>query len=193
MYYSVEPWLFLTVINQQQGLSSFSAKWLGVSYLDSMSNSDMAVIQYQGDVYIYDVYSIGSSVPLNDTDYTVNPGSYDLIKVNGGYSASAYLIASYSRKYVTGDLNRDTDLSAGNNTFCFVAGEAIIMTNNSYNTSLACIDFSLSECMTSTFRDPTQNNSNGVINYTQPTNVVDVILSKGTITVGILMLLLTLV
>lgn len=176
MYYSVEPWLFLTVVNQQQGLSVFTPKWLGIAYLNSMTNSDMAVVDYLGDVLIRDAWSVNHTAPLNDTQYVANPGAYDLIKVNGGYDASTYLIASYCRKYATGDLNRDTVISSGNNTFCFVSGESTAMNRStSYHTSLACINFTLTTPMAATFRDPAKNNSNGVINYTKPSNVVEVV------------------
>lgn len=67
MYYSVEPWLFLTVVNQQQGLSIFQPRWMGVSYTNSMTNSDMAVIEFIRDVLIRDVWSVNHTAPLNDT------------------------------------------------------------------------------------------------------------------------------
>jgi hypothetical protein len=175
MYYSVEPWLFLTVINQQQGLSIFTPKWMGVSYINSMTNSDMTIIEFIKDVQIRDAWAIGHSAPLNDTEWNPNPGAYDIVKVNGGYDASTYMIASYCRKYSTGDLNRDSVLTAGNNTFCFVSGESTAMNRTtSSHTSLSCINFTLATTMTGTFRDPAKNNSQGVINYTSPTNNVQV-------------------
>lgn len=115
MYYSVEPWLFLTVLNQQQGLSQFSPKWIGISYRRNMTNSDMALVEYFRDVNIYDIYSTGHTAPLNDTDFAPfdGQGANDIIKINGGYDATKYFIGSYCRKYSTGDTNRDEDLTGG--------------------------------------------------------------------------------
>ncbi len=87
-----------------------------------MNGSDMAEVEYLKDVKVYDLYSTGYTAPLNDTQYVANPGANDIIKVMGGFDASNYIVASFCRKYATGDLNRDTEISAGNNTFCFVAG-----------------------------------------------------------------------
>lgn len=87
------------------------------------------------------------------------------------------MIGSFCRKYATGDINRDADLSAGNNTFCFVSGESLALNRStSYHTSLACINFTLAPTTTATFRDPVKNNSNSVINYTTPTNNVQVVI-----------------
>jgi hypothetical protein len=185
-FYSVEPWLFLTVLNQQQGLSTFSPKWLGISYKNSMTNADMAQIEYLKDVMIYDLYSTGHTAPLNDTQWVPNPGANDIVKIMGGFDSESYIIASFCRKYATGDVNRDEELEAGEKTFCFVAGEAVTLNRaNSSHTGVVCLNFTLGELYSATFRDPLKNNNNGIINYTEPTNHVTVIQYAGRVVVAL--------
>ena len=43
---TTEPWLFLSVVHKQQGLSPFRARWIGVKYLDSLTETDLAMISY---------------------------------------------------------------------------------------------------------------------------------------------------
>lgn len=43
---TTEPWVFLSVVHKQQGLSPFTAKWIGVTYEDSLTKTDLGMISY---------------------------------------------------------------------------------------------------------------------------------------------------
>jgi hypothetical protein len=34
---TAEPWLFLSVVHKQQGLSPFNPRWIGITYTDSLT------------------------------------------------------------------------------------------------------------------------------------------------------------
>lgn len=46
------------------------------------------------------------------------------MKIYGAFDSAAYFVASYKRKFATGDINRDTVITSGNNTFCFIYGNS---------------------------------------------------------------------
>ena len=47
---------------------------------------------------------------MNDLSFTQQQGNNDVIKIMSAYDSSSYFVASYKRKFSTGDLNRDNIL-----------------------------------------------------------------------------------
>ena len=94
---TLESWLFLTIVHKAQGLSAFSAKWIGVLYSTSQVNSDMAMVQYttQGvnlDIHVDDFYVVNSSSANSDPSYVDQQGSNDVEEVMSSYDASSYFV-----------------------------------------------------------------------------------------------------
>jgi hypothetical protein len=44
--WTVESWIFLSIIHKQQGLNPFASKWIGVTYVDSLKNVDLTLISH---------------------------------------------------------------------------------------------------------------------------------------------------
>ena len=75
------------------------------------------------------MYATDSSNALDDYDYVLNQGGGDVFENLGGVDESAYMISLLKRKFQTGDNNRDRNISAGANTFCFILGDAFAFTS----------------------------------------------------------------
>jgi hypothetical protein len=87
---TTEPWLFLSVVHKQQGLSPFKAKWIGVTYTDSLSQIDLTMISYEMinfkvQVNTRDMYAETSTYAKEDKLFTVKQGGNDVVKVYGAY------------------------------------------------------------------------------------------------------------
>ena len=112
---ALQTWLFLTVIHKSSSSSVFTPKWLGILYGSGLANVDMAIVEYTTvgislDIHIDDYYVVNSSYAAKDDSYTPNQGSQDVVTVMTAYDSSSYLVGSYKRKFLTGDVNRDTDI-----------------------------------------------------------------------------------
>lgn len=93
-----------------------------------------------------------------DQSYTVNQGGNDVVKIYGAYDSSSYLIASYKRKWSTGDLNRDIILTGGQSRYCFIYGNSLSFLAFT-QLEKACLDFSLKTNYLSNFRVATKNST----------------------------------
>jgi hypothetical protein len=162
-----------------QGLSSFNPFWIGVTYIDSLTNTDVDIVSYQTLNYVLsvqaqDMFLTDSTHAKIDDSYVINQGSTDVYLNYGAYDPSAYFVCLYKRKFQTGDVNRDIDVSSGNNTFCFILGNNIAYSSFSPSQRI-CLNLTLTTSYYSNFRIQNTTNSTGVINYTTPANNVVVI------------------
>lgn len=145
---ALETWLFLTVVHKAQGLTAFSPKWIGVLYSNSLVNADMALAEYSTevvelDIHIKDFYSVNNSYAAKDDTFVVQQGSQDVVEVLKAYDPTSYFVASFKRKYSTGDVNRDQNVASGPNTYCFIFGDALAF-SSFQQTENQCFSFSLS-------------------------------------------------
>jgi hypothetical protein len=84
------------------------------------------MVNLQLKVQTRDMYAVSASSAKADGLYPVKQGSDDVVKVYGAFDSSSYLIASYKRKFSTGDKNRDEIISNSSaNTFCFYYGNSL--------------------------------------------------------------------
>lgn len=173
-----DSWLFLTVVHKAQGSNGFKPRWLGVLYSNSMSNNDLAIIQYTTkgvslDLYTNDFFIVNSTFADYDSLFVTGQGSEDLSKVLSAYDSSSYVVGSYKRKFSTGDNNRDIILSDGNNTFCVFYGNDLVFSTFS-SAQQYCFNFNLGTVYSSFFRQ-TSSTSVNVQNYVAPANKVLVV------------------
>lgn len=61
------------------------------------------------------------------------------------------MVGLYKRKFLTGDNNRDIDISAGENTFCFLLGDAFAFTDFTFEERI-CLNLNLATSYYSNFR-----------------------------------------
>lgn len=161
-----------------QGLNPFVPRWLGILYNDSMTNSDMAVIQYNTvgvilDIHINDFYVVNSSYAQDDSNYVIGQGSSDVMSVLTAYDSSNYFVGSFKRKYSTGDVNRDTILSSGVSTYCVIYGTSLAFSTFTQSDQF-CFTFTLTTEYTSFFRE-TSSTSVNLQTYVAPTSSVTVV------------------
>lgn len=71
------------------------------------------MINFKVQVGTRDMWAETYRVAKGDKEYTVRQGGYDVVKVYGAYDETGYLVASFKRKFSTGDINRDTILDTG--------------------------------------------------------------------------------
>lgn len=166
------------MVHKVQGLNPFAPRWLGILYGDSMSNSDMAVIQYNTvgvslDIHINDFYVVNSSYALDDRNYVISQGSSDVLSVLTAYDSSNYFVGSFKRKYSTGDANRDVILSSGASTYCVIYGTSLAFSTFSQSDKF-CFNFSLTTEYTSFFRE-TSSTSVNLQTYVAPQSSVTVV------------------
>ena len=139
-----------------QGLNPFAPRWLGILYGDSMTNNDMAVIQYNTvgvslDIHINDFYVTNASYALDDRNYVTGQGSNDVTSVLTAYDSSNYLVGTFKRKYSTGDVNRDMVVSSGASTYCVIYGNSLAYSTFTQSDKF-CFNFTLTTEYTSFFR-----------------------------------------
>lgn len=91
-----------------------------------------------------------------DQAYTVKQGGNDVVKIYGAYDPSSYLVASYKRKWSTGDLNRDIVLKGGQSRYCFIYGNNLQFSGFAQQEK-ACIELNLKTNYLSSFRVVTKN------------------------------------
>lgn len=120
------------------------------------------------------MFITNSTYAARDGSYIVNQGANDVYLNYGAFDPTAYLVCLFKRKFQTGDINRDTDVVSGNNTFCFILGNNIAYSSFT-QTQRVCLNLSLTTSYYSNFRVQNSSNSTGVINYTTPQNNVVVI------------------
>jgi hypothetical protein len=125
-------------VHKAQGLSAFSPKWIGMTYSNSLVNADLAIVEYSTvgvslDVHIDDYYATSATSAARDISYVTNQGSQDILTVMTAYDASAYFVGSFKRKYSTGDVNRDVIVTSGDNTYCFIYGNALAFSTFTQN------------------------------------------------------------
>jgi hypothetical protein len=154
--FTLESWLFLSVVHKAQGLNPFTARWLGVLYSDSLINSDLAIIQYnivgvKLDLHINDFYAVSSSSAADDYAYSPGQGSDDVYTVLTAYESSSYMVGSYKRKYSTGDMNRDVILSNGASLYCVIYGNTLAFSTFG-QVDQFCFNFTLQTEYSSYFR-----------------------------------------
>lgn len=80
----LESWLFVSVVHKVQGLNGFVPRWLGISYVDTQINTDMAIIEYKTlgvslDIHIDDFYIVSSISAKSDLNYADLQGNNDVI------------------------------------------------------------------------------------------------------------------
>jgi hypothetical protein len=83
-----------------------------------------------------------------------------VVKIYGAYDPAAYLVASYKRKWSTGDVNRDSVLTGSTSTYCFILGNGLAF-NGFVQPSKACLDFTLKSNYLSNFRVASKNATSG--------------------------------
>ena len=176
--FTLETWLFLSVVHKVQGLNPFAPRWLGILYGDSMTDSDMAVVQYNTvgvslDIHINDFYVVNSSYAQDDRNYVTGQGSTDVISVLTAYDSSNYLVGSFKRKYSTGDSNRDVVLSSGAATYCVIYGTSLAFSTFTQSDKY-CFPFTLATEYTSFFRE-TSSTSVNLQTYVAPSSTVTVV------------------
>lgn len=71
-------------MHKQQGLTPYSGKWIGITYEDSLSETDMTLIDYNyrdftTQVHILDMYITDSTLAKEDLDYVTDQGGDDII------------------------------------------------------------------------------------------------------------------
>lgn len=114
---ALEIWLFLGIVHKAQGQSTFSPKWIGMTYNTSLVNADLAVVEYDTvgvnlDIHIDDYYATSTTSAARDISFVANQGSQDLVTVLTAYNPTSYYVGSFKRKFATGDINRDTDVQS---------------------------------------------------------------------------------
>lgn len=69
----------------------------------------MALLEYDYNNITYSDYYFppAANLPADDVTFTTNQGSDDIITIMGGIDLSSYFIATFKRKFSTGDINRD--------------------------------------------------------------------------------------
>ena len=130
---ALEIWLFLAVVHKQQGQNAFSPKWIGMTYNNSLVNADLAIVQYTTigvslDIHIDDFYATSPTSAARDNTYAINQGSQDVVTVLTAYDSSAYFVGSFKRKFSTGDIHRDFNVTNNANQYCFIYGNALAFT-----------------------------------------------------------------
>ena len=83
------------------------------------------MINYTVQVATRDMWAETYRVAKGDKEYTVKQGGNDVVKVYGAYDETGYLVASFKRKFSTGDVNRDTILDSGESRYCFIYGNSL--------------------------------------------------------------------
>lgn len=122
-----------------------------------------------------DMYITNSTFADQDLNYVQLQGGSDVYQNLGGAMDSGYTIALYKRKFRTGDNNRDKNVSAGSNNFCFILGSAWAYTNFTYSDRI-CLTLNIATSYYSNFRVSSSSGTDQtVINYVQPPNTVVVI------------------
>lgn len=135
---ATESWMFMGIVHKQQGLTPFTGRWIGVTYVNSLTNTDFTVLEYGYRNFLFqtnimDMYMVNSTFANQDVNFTVNQGSTDTFLNLGGASTSLYMVGLFKRKFVTGDINRDINVAAGSNTFCFFLGSSWAYSGNTYD------------------------------------------------------------
>jgi len=69
------------------------------------------------------MYAETSIFAKEDQLYVQKQGGKDIVKIYGAYDSTGYFVASYKRKWSTGDVNRDTILQGGESRYCFIYGD----------------------------------------------------------------------
>lgn len=120
-----------------------------------------------------DMYISNSSYAAEDLNYVDNQGGTDVFENLGGAISGGYMVALYKRKFKTGDNNRDINITAGDNFYCFILGRTWTFSTFIYEDRV-CMNLTLTTSYYSNFRV-----SSGVvdntINYVTPPNTVVVI------------------
>ena len=74
------------------------------------------------------MYMKNSSYAADDYDYPTLQGGDDVTENLGGVNSTKYMVALYKRKLSTGDVNRDNEITSGENKFCFLLGDEWLFT-----------------------------------------------------------------
>lgn len=85
-----------------------------------------------------------------------------MVKVYGAYDETGYLVASFKRKFSTGDVNRDTILEGAESRYCFIYGNSLAY-NEFVQPEKQCIDFTLKTNYLSNFRVASKNGPSELI------------------------------
>ncbi len=101
-----------------------------MTYLDSLTDTDLAMISYETinfklGIQTRDMYAETSQNAKLDQAYVIKQGGNDVVKVYGSYDPTSYLVASFKRKWSTGDINRDMILTGGQSRYCFIYGNSL--------------------------------------------------------------------
>jgi hypothetical protein len=155
-----ESWLFFSVVHKAQGLSPFVARQLAVAYSQGLVNNDMAIIQYNTvnnklDLHISDNFITNSSFANFDSSYVINQGGDDITTIMTAYDPNLYVVASYKRKFSTGDINRDIVVNSGDNIFCLYYGNSLAFTTAFSYSDYTCLGFHLTTQYSTNFRETT--------------------------------------
>lgn len=105
-----------------------------------------------------DMYITNSSYALQDINYVDNQGGTDVFQDLGGATDGGYMVALFKRKFNTGDNNRDINLTAGANVYCFYLGSSWAYTNFTYDNRI-CLPLTLQTSYYSNFRVASSSSS----------------------------------
>ncbi len=141
-------WQFVSIVHKAQGLSAFTPRWIAMQYNINLINSDLAVVQYTTvgvslDIQIGDYYSVNSSFADKDNNFVIGQGSQDLVTILTAYDPSSYYVGTFKRKFQTGDVNRDEIVVEGENTYCFIYGNALAFSTSFTQSQVVCFNFTL--------------------------------------------------
>lgn len=120
-----------------------------------------------------DMYIKNSSYATEDLNYAIDQGGTDVFENLGGAISGGYMVALYKRKFRTGDNNRDLNITAGANNFCFILGRTWAFTNFTYDDRI-CLSLTVNTSYYSNFR-VSESSADEPINYVKPPNSVVVI------------------
>lgn len=98
-----------------------------------------------------DMYITNATYADLDLNYVVGQGGNDIYENLGGVLDEAYTVALYKRKFRTGDNNRDKNITAGPNQFCFLLGHTWAYVNFTY-ADRTCLNLSINTSYYSNFR-----------------------------------------
>lgn len=169
-------------MHKRQGLTPFTGRWIGLTYANSLVNTDLAIVEYGTRNFLFDVnaldmYLTNSTNAALDLDYPVRQGGTDVTKDLGGANPTEYMVSLFKRKLSTGDNNRDVNITAGDNTFCFFLGRTWAYTSFLYDERV-CLPLTISTSYYSNFRVSSSTEQSSV-DFVAPPNTVIVIVKWG--------------
>lgn len=120
-----------------------------------------------------DMYIKNGTYATEDLNYVDLQGGTDVFENLGGAVSGEYTVALYKRKFRTGDNNRDINITAGANLYCFFLGRTWAFTTFTYDDRI-CMNLTLTTSYYSSFR-VSQSTADTTIDYVTPPNTVVVI------------------